>query len=39
LKRPLGIPKHGWDNAIKMIIKERGHDDINFIHEESVADS
>jgi hypothetical protein len=30
-RRPLGIPRHGWENNIKVNIKGRAWDDINCI--------
>jgi hypothetical protein len=30
-RRPLGIPRHGWENNIKVNIKGRTWDDVNWI--------
>jgi hypothetical protein len=30
-KRPLGRPKHRWDDNIKMSLRERGIDGVNWI--------
>jgi hypothetical protein len=31
-KRPLGRPKHRWDDNISMKIKEMGFEDVDWIH-------
>ena len=28
-KEPLGIPRHRWENSVKMNLKEIGWDDVN----------
>jgi hypothetical protein len=31
-KRPLGIPKHKWENNIRTDLKEIGWEDVDWIH-------
>jgi len=31
-KRPLGRPRHRWEDNIKMYLKEIGYEGVNWIH-------
>jgi ribosomal protein S19E (S16A) len=31
-KRPLGRPRHRWENNNEMYLKETGQEDVNFVH-------